>query len=282
MRLSSAARYFDNMPCTDAYSGGETFYGQLDLYDDSKRDGTTVVRRVLSVDAAVTMPARRAVTIHDETYVVGGIHKDSFRGEVIRQKYIVHRCDGLANVTTFDQAIRGLTGTEMYAGRLWVKDLKELEASSHLTSFMNIYAAPTETIAVGSVVSLGDRLHLVRNAFVSAAGFLVAEADQLTDDCVAAVTYTSKSAGVYDPANDTVAGTSSAVTGIWHRWQDDYVYERMSQKEFLRGDIVMHVSKTSVATAVPGDRLTFDGTSWLVLSARDDGAGAWALHCRRD
>jgi hypothetical protein len=51
MRLSTAARFFDRTLFKDAFVPTTTFRGQFDLYDDSKRDGVTVARRVLSVCA---------------------------------------------------------------------------------------------------------------------------------------------------------------------------------------------------------------------------------------
>lgn len=283
MRLRDAAKRFDRTPVVDAYTGQGTFYGQLNLFDDSMRDGTTVVRRVLSLDRDVSIPARRAVTIHGEVFMIGGVHKDSFDGDVLRQKYVVHRADGLAARKTADEAIRAQAGYSLYGARLWVKDLKELEFSSRLPSFMNLYIAPTETAAAGDFILLSSRLHLVRNTFLGAAGFRICEVDELPSDALTTASYVSRTGQTYNPATDTVSGTTTSVPVIQHRWQDDYLYERLSSVTFDAGDHIVRVSKTNIATAEAGDSLTLaDGRAFKVVSVKDDGAGAWALHARRD
>lgn len=276
-----AADFFDRTECADAYSPSSKFLAQLNLFDDSMRDGTTVVRRVISLGAGVALPTRRAILVHGEVFLIGGLHIDSFFGEVIRKKYVLHRADGLASVKTADQALRALAGSSLYASRLWVKDLKELEISSRLSSFFSIYAAPNESLAIGSFVLLGGRWHIARNSMIGAAGFLVVEADELPPDALTTAVYSLKSGQVYNPATDVIAPSSSpTVAVLYHRWQDDFVYQRMGAEKFADGDIVAHVSKTAVANAVAGDSFVLNGTTYRVLSVRDDGAGAWTLQGR--
>ena len=69
---------------------------------------------------------------------------------------------------------------------------------------------------------------------------------------------------------------------LWHRWQDDYFYQRMSATRFDDGDIIARISKTSIASAEAGDSFVLNSITYRVLGARDDGAGAWMLHSRRD
>lgn len=281
MHLKDAAAFFDRMVCADAYDASRTFKGQLNLFDDSMRDGTTVVRRVLSVADTVVLPARRAVTIHGEVWLLGAVHNDSFEGAIVRAKYVAHRADGLAAAKTADQALRTLAGSTLYAGRLWVKDLKEQETSSKLSSFMNIYVAPTEVVVAGTFLQLVGRWHFVRNVFTGASGFNICEADELPSDALTTAVYSTKTGQVYNPVNDAVAaGSTPTVPLLYHRWQDDYLYRRMSALPFDDGDIVAHLSKTSIATAVVGDTFVLNGTTYRVLSVRDDGAGAWHLHGR--
>lgn len=283
MRLSVAARWFDKTVCADAYNARATFKGQLNLFDDSMRDGATVVRRVLSVDDSVVIPARGAVTIHGDTYIVGANHPDSFAGEVIRRKYVLHRADGLAGARTADQALRGLAGTDLYGARIWVKDMKEIETSSRLASFLDIYVAPSETVTPGTFVTLAGRWHLVRNTFKGPSGFLVCESDELPLECLASGTYTARSGGAYDPSSDTVTGAAPATVNLLvHRWQDDFFYHRASAAKYVQGDVVARVSKANIATAVPGDSFTFAGATHRVISTLDDGLNAWTLHARRD
>lgn len=285
MRLLDAARFFDRTEFYDAYAPqNPLFNGQTSLYDDSLRDGTTVVRKVLSVAPGTAIPSRRCVRAHDEDFIIGGIHKDSFDGAVIREKYNLHRAEGLGELKTADQALRSLAGTSLFASRLWVKDLKELEISSKLASFLNIYVASTENVTAGKMIYLSSRWHLIRNTFVGAAGFLVCESDELPSGCITTATYTAKSAGSYNPSTDTIGGAAPASVAILtHRWQDDYDYVRISADQYEQGDIVAKVSSTQVTTATPGDLFTLaSGVKYKVLSAVSDGAGVWELHSRRD
>lgn len=282
MRLKDAARYFDRIVCQDAYSAGSTFLAQLDLFDDAKRDGATVARRVLSVADDVTLPARGAVKVHDDYYVVGGSHKDSFNGAVVRNKFVVHKADALATVKTMDQTLRSLTGTSAYAARLWVKDMKEIEVSSKLSAFYNLYFSASETVTLGSVVTIGSALHLVRGVFISAAGFRVCEADELPAGALTTATYTDKSGQAYDSTTDTMGAlTPGSVAVLWHRYQAGFERYQASAEPFAEGDITLSVSKTAVATAGAGDTFTMASVSWRVIGVRDDGLGAWILHCRR-
>ncbi len=282
MRLIDAARFFDSTVCVDAYTLGNTFMAQLDLYDDSKRDGVTVDRRVLSLADSIVLPARGAFNALNEVFLLGAVHKDSFGGTTIRRKYVCHRADGLASVNTLEQAILGTVGGSAYAARLWVKDNKEVVVSSRLDGFFNIYFSSTETIAVGSVVTIDGRAHLVRNSFVNASGFLLCEADELPITYVSAVVYTDKSGQAYDAAADALGALGPvSCSALWHRFQSGYEYLRPSADKFEPGDITANVSKTNIPAAGANDRFTLLGDTWRVLAVRDNGANVWMLHARR-
>lgn len=280
MRLRDAARYFDQTVCADAYTPSLTFKGQLDLFDDSKREGAVVERRVLSVDADVSLPPRGVFTAHGEAFLLGALHQDSFAGYVIRRKFVCHRADGLATVQTLEQAILGTSGSASYAARAWVKDEKEIAATSALVSFYDLYFA--EVVAIGAIVTLAGRMHAVRNAYPATSGFFVCEADELPLTCVAAIVYTDKSGQVYDAASDTKGGlTPVSCSALWHRFQTQYEYLRPPADTFQPGDITVNVSKSNIATAGAGDTFTMLGSTWRVASVRDNGANVWMLHARR-
>lgn len=283
MRLKDAARFFDRTSCDDAYAPGSPFLAQLDLFDDSKRDGATVARRVLMVDADVALPARGAFTAHGETFILGGVHQDSFSGSVVRKKYVCHRADGLAAVKTLEQAILGQAGTAVYGARLWVKDMKQIDVSSDLNGFFDLFFHAGETVDVGSVVDLAGRLHLVRQAYVSAAGFLAAEADELPETARTAVTaYAATGGQAYDPSTDSFgAAAPVACSALWHRFQAHFEYLRPAAVTFQPGDVIVNVSKADVPQAAAGDTFTMLGDDWRVRDARDNGANVWMLHAGR-
>lgn len=276
MKLSIAARFFDKVLCQDVFAPTTEFYGQLDLYDDSKRDGATVVRRVLAVAPGTIIPARRVLTIQGEQWIVGAHQADSFLGALIRDKHVLQRANGLASIQSVAQVL-STGGVSSYAGKLWVKDLKEVEMSSLLAGFFNLYLPSYETVSVGNVISVAGRLHMVRNYFLSAAGFLVAESSELP---VAAVIAGSYVGTTYTPATDVRGeGAPVAANVLKIRYQDDYGYATEAETKFVEGDAKAYVRKAVVATAKQGDRVVLSGASWQVVSVTDEG-DCHGLHIR--
>jgi hypothetical protein len=278
MRLAQVAKYFDKVLCQDAFNLSSYFYGQLDLYDDSRRDGATVVRRILSVANDVVIPARRVLLIHGDYWLVGMHEADSYRGEVIRDKHVLHHAQGPCTIATPAQALT-TGGVSSYGSKLWVKDMKELEVSSKLTSFYNIYLPSTEDVERGQVITLGGRVHLVRNTFVSAAGFRVAEGDELEEAAIVAGTFYPQ---VYAPATDSrTDGAGVALNVLRFRFQDNYAYTAESAEKFVSGDIRAMIAKgLTAAEPAPTDRLALPDGSWSVVSVSDEGT-SWGLHLRR-
>jgi hypothetical protein len=278
MRLSTAAGFFDRTLCADAFDATKTFYAQLDIFDDSKRDGATVVRRVLSVKPSVTLPARRVLTIDGVQWMVGQNQDDHFNGEAVRRKYVVQRADGAATIQTVSQALAASGGTATYGAKLWIKDLKEVEISSKLAPFFNVYLPSPEAPNVGELITLVGRLNMVRGLYRSAAGFLVAEASELDAAAIASATYSTQSS--YSPATDSYTPSNTAVNVLQIRFQDDYSYTSEAEPKFVEGDIKAYVRKTQVTTAKAGDTVTIGGVLWRVHSVSDETL-CWGLHLRR-
>jgi hypothetical protein len=278
MDLAAVASYFDRTICTDTFTWSEWFYGQLDLFDDSRRDGATVVRRILSVAPDVIMPARRVLTIHDEQWLVGTNEFDSFQGSVIRDKYVLHRADGECTVQTVAQAL-STGGTATYAGKVWIKDAKEPGQSSTFEGFFNLYLPPSESVEAGQILGLGGRLHLARNCFVSVAGFLAVEVDELPVDALVSGTFIPRA---YAPLTDlNTSGTPVTVNVLRLRWQNDYAYPTAAAEKFAEGDIKGLVRKAALAApAKPNDLLTLPDGSWQVVAIADEDL-CWGLHLRR-
>lgn len=279
MRLSAAARYFDKTICSDAFSPSTTFRGQLDLFDDSKRDGATVVRRILSVDPTIAIPARRVITIGTEQWIVGASQADDFAGSPIRAKYVIHRAHGAAVIKTMAQTLGTGGSLSTYGSKLWIKDMKELEVSSGLFGFYNLYLPTPDAVAPGSVVSLLNRLHLVRSVYLSAAGLNVAEADELGLTALTVGTYTPMT---YSAASDgRTPGGGVALNVVRLRYQDLYAYQNEAETKYAEGDLRVFIRKADVATAKVNDQFTVGGETYEILSvANEDGGACWGLHLR--
>lgn len=278
MKLANAARYFDKLVCTDAYVPAVTFKAQLDVFDDAKRDGATVLRRILSTSPDVTLPVRLTIIAAGDTWMIGARHTDSFNGDDIRKKYIIHRADGPATIKTVAQAL-STGGTPSYASRLWIKDLRELDISSSLFSMLNVYLAPNETVVAGNVILLAGHLHFVRNVYSGAAGFLIAESDELPANAVSSATYTPRG-GAYNPTTDVTAASAPITANLLRtRYQDDFAYQNEAAPKYVTGDIRGSVLKSVIVTPKVDDYVTLTDGDWRVVSIEDETL-TWGLHLR--
>lgn len=278
MRLSTAARFFDRTRFKDAFVPTTVFYGQFDVYDDSKRDGLTVARRVLSVAPSVAIPARRVIAAEGETWLVGAAQLDHYNGAPVRAKYVIQRAHGAATIRTAAQAL-STGGTATYASKLWVKDVKEIEVSSSLNPFYNVYLPSPEALVVGQLIELSGRQHLVRNTYPSAAGLLVAEAAELPLNAVTVGAYKAMTFNAV--ADDRTLASSTALNLLKLRFQDLFAYREQAQPSFKEGDVRALVRKADVAVAKVNDLLNFGGEDWEILTVSDeDGGLCWGLHLR--
>lgn len=277
MKLADAARFFDRLVCADAYDPASTFLGQLDLFDDSRRDGTTVTRRVLSTAPDTVMPARGVITAQGATWLVGQDQPDTFGDRVIRRKFILHDAQALAVRRTPGQLLTGAAGVSAYAARSWIKAQKEIEISSRLFNLYHVFFTASESVAVGSVIEMMGVRHFVRNIFAADSGLQVAQCDELPAGCVQAGTYRSQLAS-YNPVTDVMTGTDIALNVLKVRWQVDFDYDNQAAETYSRGDAQIFVAKSAV-TAQAGDRVTLADGAWLIEGV-DDTGDAWSCHVR--
>lgn len=282
MRLTDAAAYFDQQVCTDAFTPFGTFKAQLDLFDDSKRDGTTGARRILSVASDVVVPASGAIILGGHTFILGGDHEDVFAGSVIRRKYTMQEVE-TASIKTLAQAAAGLAGTATFASKIWVKDIKEVDQTSRMFPYFNVFLPSSTPAARRSVVMLGTLFYMVRATFESAGGFTTAECNELTDTQPQTVAYVDRSGQVYDPATDKVGAlTTVNALALVIRFED--YYERLSTEapKNQPGDVCLAIAKSLVTAPGTGDEWTSAaGVLYRVQAVSDDGGTSWLLHSRR-
>lgn len=283
MELNDAASSFDDEALVDAYAPTTApFYGQTDIYDGSKRDGTTVVRRVLSVVPGSVLPDRGAVlsVAGNLQYIVGLMTYDSFSGGVIREKYILQRTQHLANIRNTLQVLSASGGVQAYAGVLWLKNAKDDRVSSESFPLYNIYFSATEAVSKRQIIDLGGVLYRVKVVNLSGSGFLVAECYQFAS-VIEAITYTP-GAPTKDVASDTyLPQTPLVINGLQERFLSYYDNEDAGRVKFVPGDLVMSIDKTDVASPTLQDFITLDAVDWNIMDTRDTGDGTWALHLRR-
>lgn len=280
MNLHSVSTRFDKTVCTDAYNPTTMFLGQLDIFDDSKRDGVTVDRRILSCSPDVVIPARRTILIDGKAWLIGQNNPDSFRGRPIRSRYILHACEYLGILQTAKELLSS-GGLPLYAATVWIKDSKEMETSSKLYSFFNAYFAKGEPVEAGMFLTLGSVSYRIRNVFESAAGVTVGEASVLPNGSFQTALYKGTAGQTYDAINDNYT-TSADVTidGIYERFGDSYEYESQAAEKYQIGDRLFTIEVSSVANPKVGDNLTLLGGPWRVVSVQASG-NCWELQVRR-
>lgn len=298
MRLADAAKHFHTYQALDYYNQTVGFTCQFDLFDDARRDGLTVERRIMEVAPDVVIPARRTILTADgKVWLVGDDQPDYFGTEVLRNKFVVHLTGTVATVRTFAQALAGSGGFTAMASRSWIKAVKEAELSSDVANEYNIYFARGEPIVEATLVLLESRWHIIRSVFPSLAGYAVTLADELMEPVVTTCAYSSR---VYAPKTDTRTTTTTTVAALRLRWQDYFKYATKDADKYLAGDIVVLVLKTiatvaiiadpdatppvvgvASATIVPvaSDLITLSGENYRVDEVMDEGS-CWGLHLR--
>lgn len=283
MKLSDASQAFDDEAFADSYYPSViSFYGQTDVYDGSKRDGSTVVRRILSVAPGVTIPTRGAIKsgAGDLDYIVGLKIYDSFRGTSVREKYIIQRSNHLAAILSTLDVLNGATGTEARAGTLWLKNAKDERVGSESHPVYNIYFSSYETVIKGQVIEVDGVLYRVKVVSRPASGFKIAECFEFAE-VLSTITYTP-SATAKDVASDSyLPQTPADIPGLRERFLSYYENEDAGRVKFVTGDELLSIRKSDVAAPVLQDYVTLGTEDWTIMDIRDPGDDTWGLHVRR-
>ena len=274
MKLSQAARMGDTVVATDAY-GTASVMVQYDPLSYAKVDGVAVRKRQISVDPSVTMPARGAITIDGQIYLVGHGAPDYWKGRAIRVSYVIQGADGLANLQTIGQALEGTAPVTAYAAVVFAKYLPDANDSSRMPPQYQVFLAGAEEAPEDTLIGLEGAFYLVKQSYISTSGLRVALANIVDEPCFETVSFANR---VYDPVSDsyTSAGTSIKIFRI--KWSESFTYLSKASEGFERGDIQVFMLKSS--TPKPSDLLTLSDGSWRILAVQDMGA-TWRCHARR-
>jgi len=282
MLLSDAAKSFDNQTFADAFTPATTFLGQFDAYQEMTRDGVSTQRRILSVAPTVSIPATKVISGVSGIFIVGNSHVDDFMGEEVRHKYIVHKATGLFAFGSTTQALANALSGSNYAGRLWLKDMKEVLVSSETYNLYNMYfSAAATTLARGQVLKYGTEYYRVRNVYESGAGFRVAEAAHILTGRVSTTYYqhNQENVGNYNSTTDTYTETAGvSLYTLQERWQDFYHNDNEAAGDFEPGDQVFSIRAADIAAPQQGD-LIGASKEFEVITARQDGT-SWNLQVR--
>jgi hypothetical protein len=98
MKISDAARYFDNSLVTNS-ADGWLFKAQVDIYDKSTAEGIAAFRRTISVAPGVaTVPTDKLFKIDSELFIVGRKVTDQFQGAPIRDSFVLQSTNAISEV----------------------------------------------------------------------------------------------------------------------------------------------------------------------------------------
>lgn len=273
MKLKNVAKYFNDTRCYDSYSGVHLFDGQFNVYSEGVRDGITVQRRVLELEPGTPIPARRSVEFGGDHWLIGGRNFDMFKGELIREKYVLHRAEDLAQIHTVQTLLLNQTPHEAYGAQVWVKTAKQIEIDSEEFDILNIYFAQGEPVNPHHLVVIGGRTHLVKETYPATAGHLAAISERIDDPVVD----TAKTEGKYDMVTEEY-GVGSTFKVVRLRWQSDFKYMSQMTPKFERGDMQLATLTTNVVNA--GSKIKLSDGDWYVIGTQDRD-GARYIHVRR-
>ena len=273
MTLADASCYFARTPILDADTGLTLFYGQVDPYDDAKRDSATAYRRVLSVKPGTVVPAGRAIKILGSVWVLGGSELDG-QAEAHRQKYVLHPAPSKLSFSRMGVYVAGTTASMVWGDMVWMKDGREIASSSKMVPTYTLYAPVGSDIREYDVIRIGTTGYLVEAPHNQASGILSATCLKLEY----APEVASLETRTYDPAQGKY--TFSAITSVRClrlRWQSLYLYGSQYEARYQEGDCTLVLpAGTVIATK---DTLTLSSGAWNVVSV-ENLAGCVAVHGR--
>jgi hypothetical protein len=275
MKLKSAARYFDDTPVYDGYTGAFLFNCQFSSFNDANAVGSTSTRRILSIAPGLVVPTRRVIKVFDDHWLVGDGNPDSWKGQVIRQSFNMKKTTALVSILTPGQACLGQAGTQAYAQAIYFKDDVSPQQDANYDTFWNYFLAPVEPVSRGTILRDGSRHLRARGAYLPLEDLRIAQCDE-TDSGPVSVTFET---GAYNPTTDSFASGPQAAPVILLDFPKAYRFQTSSASKEQPGDIAALVAASSLTPSV-GKAVTIAGAVWRIvaLSAEQD---AWLLHLRR-
>lgn len=275
MRLKAAARYFDDTPVYDGYTGDYLWPCQFSSFNDANAVGSTSTRRILSIAPGLVLPARRAIKVFDDVWLVGDGNPDSWKGGVIRQSFNMKKSNGLVEVVTPAQACLGTAGTEAYAQQIYFKDTVNSLNNADYDPFWNFFFAPGEPVAKGAFLRVGAKLYRVRSDYVPLEDLRIAQSDEVDLGPLSAVF----TVGAYNAVTDSFTTTTVTTAVVMMDFSKAYAYQTKASERVAAGDMNALVAKSALTPDV-GKLVFINSLDWKILS-RESEQDAWLLHLRK-
>lgn len=275
MTLADVSAYFDRTPVLDPNNDSLLFMGQVDPYDDSRRDAGAAYRRVLSVKPGTLIPTNRTVKIFNQVWLVGTREADGLAG-LHREKYVLQRADMQLSLYRLADFLTGAPAAAAVWGNVeWLKDVKQIEVDSRMPEQCSVFAPLNTPVQPRDVFTYAGSALLVLETHDSASAFEVATALRLDQAAPTTATITPRS---YTPGSGFAPGADFTAPALRVRWQSLFEYGSQADTRFQEGDCSIVLAPTVALTGK--DRITLDGIAWSVVSI-DALAGAKVVHARR-
>lgn len=275
MDLLDASVYFDDDPVYDGYTAAFLFNAQVSSFNDSRSDGATDRRRILSVGPGLSLPTRQVVQFYSDYWVVGTGTPDGFYGEVARQHFNMKRATDLMSLLTPAQALTGAAGTSVWVHKLYFKDTANGITDSEADTYWNVFIAPGEAAAKGSFFKdATGRLYRVRNDYVESEGLRICASDSLEPNAFQTVVWGT---GTFDPINDTISAGTVTANAIIFETEKFYRFKFESDASLQKGDTTVFVP--TILAPKQGDQFTLLGKRWRALDVQAE-LDCWAVHAR--
>lgn len=278
LTLAQASSFFDRTPVFDPTGSTRLFYGQVNLFDDAKRDAGSAYRRILSLAPGTVLPNPAAVNIHGQVWLVGRKEIDGLE-EIHRDKYGLQSCTAeysLSSLSVYVSGVVSSTTLTRWAGVEWVKDGKEIGSSSDTTQVHTVFLPIGTPIQEKQVVVSpgGTEVYLVMSAHTLPSGFVSANTVKLdavrTTAQVTPRTY-SAATGAY------TLGVAATLACLQVRWQNLFAYDTEAEARYQEGDeTLVFPLGTAVNTT---SLIAYAGRTWRAVSV-DDLGGAVTVHAR--
>lgn len=274
MKLKNVAKFFDKTKAVDAYNSRYSFKCQVEPLDMYRTEGTRIKVRNMSTAPEVTVPARRAIKIDSQAYLVSDSSADHWSGESIRNRYVLQGADYVVEIRTIAQVLEDAPGVQAWASIDFNKYSTDERDSADYHPQYHIFlgeGAATEH----AIIHTTERTYLVKNSYKTPSGLYDAICNELDDPVIDAATFKSRT---YNPITDSFTDSSSTIRCIRLRWQDRFTYLSQASEKFERGDVQLFVP--SSVTPKAADVVDLSDGPWRVVSVVDSGSHN-LLHLRR-
>lgn len=274
MKLSEAASFFDRVEIRDSATLKTLFKGQIDPYDDSKRDANAAYRRILSVRPGTAIPVSRSVYFFDAHWLIGTAETDGL-DEQHRTKYVAQRAYVQLKVSRLSGFLSGAVVVTLRASPQWVKDAGQEEVSSFTPQKFDIFLPAGADVRVQDILWEAGVAYLVLAPHEGASGFLVAHALKLDSVLPVAATLTTRSYNAVTGGYSNSVAT--AINALPVRWQSLFVYGSQASERYQEGDVALVLPAGTVASTQT--LLTVSGVTYQALTVLNL-SGAVVLHGR--